>query len=355
MLYCHCILLFYTIAAKRQFVDQSTWLTLTQYAPHFSRSLTEYAPHIRHFLLRPTVPAFTVFAPVDAGCSVDEFSKGLGQSVDAVFRYHVASAISVEEGDGGEVVETGLEGQGRQVGEAVLCHLPIGHRQRVKVYWEGGVMRVFDGELPPAKVINVLECRDGGVIVLMDRTLFPPLVVPGSVKDGTPTKAILESILQFGIADYRTSPLTIFAPANYPSTPFLLDTHLSAHYVVPGVFYSEDFRDGLQLVTYSGTKLVFTDDGHDFMVNKIKIRFYDVPTSFGVVHVIEGPLVSIEVAGPEPETAVVKIVHQNGPIRTPHTISALSTPACFMLAGAVAVCMAFGYAAYRSRVVNYVI
>lgn len=335
--------------------DQTTWLTLTQYAPLFARALTEHAPHIRHFLLRPTEPSFTVFAPVDDGCSVQDFARGLGKSIDSVMRYHIASAPTDPElwrtgGLGGELLETGLEGTAEpKIGEPSLCHLPAGYRQRVKVYMDPtGVIKVFDGEQPPATALNIIECRDGGVVILLDRTLFPPLVVPGSVKEGTPTKAILESILQFGIADYRASPLTLFVPANHPSDPFLKNAHLSAHYVVPGVLFSEDFRDGLPLQTLSGVRLQLTDDGQDFYLNKSKILFYDVPTSFGVVHVIAEPLVPVGEDGNQ-ETVTAVNMAQNEPVRTLQPVSALSTPACLMLAGAVAVCIAIGYVAYRRR------
>lgn len=332
--------------------DLSARQILQQQAPKFLHAMSTYAPHIHTWLQSPD-SSFTIFAPMDSGCTLDEYAKGMdSKNMDAVFRYHLASGRLIL-GDGPDLLETALEGEAsdpNNIGVAnhqsstFSSYLPLGHRQRLKLFKQNGHQVVFDGELPPATVLNCISCVDG-LVVLISRTLMPPLIVPTSVSN-TPTKALLESIVQFGMADYRTTPLTLLVPVGTAmSEPFLKNAQLAGAHVCQGIHYSNDLHAGVILRTLTGNSISISDDGTNYYANGRKFIAYDVPTCFGVVHVLERDLVYNDVTASNSEQQVMVI--GSGAVRPQSSTFPTSTATCLMLAGAVAVCLAIGYAAWR--------
>ena len=350
-------------------VTDQSGLTVRQavakYAPKFHSALKQLAPHLDTWLQEPDAP-FTLLAPVDSGCEIVEYSgKMKADQVDQMLRYHIAvgrhSFTRLP-----ALLSTGLEGEGLSEDTPVdeitdsLCFLPMGVRQKIKVY-EGlqeesknQKIMVFDGELPPATLMNVISCKDG-VLALIDRTLFPPTVIPGSIRD-LPIEAVLQSLLKQDLADFRRHPLTLFLPQNDEQSPDVDDNmeSFSANHAVHGLVYSSLLVGGSNLKAISGMALTVTTsmDG-EFLINNRPVIVYDIPTSFGVVHIVDGPLF------PSPPVAVVKagqearkefsIFGKSEAVKPSGSTIMPSTPMVFMLAGAMALCIAVFYAAYRRR------
>jgi hypothetical protein len=208
---------------------------------------------------------------------------------------------------------------------------------------------VFDGELPPATILQVISCVDG-LVVLLNRTLFPPLIMPGSIANSTPVKALLESIVQSGI-DYRTTPLTLLLPASPAMSKEFRNNHkLAGAHACTGIYYSSDLHSGMVLHTLTSDPITITDDGQHFYASGVRLLFYDVPTSFGVVHILEHDLKNMDTSiSASWQENIAKNTRAYVVRSLPAAIGHYSTATCLMVAGGIAFCMAVGYVVYRKR------
>ena len=121
-------------------------------------------------------------------------------------------------------------------------------------------------------------------------------------------------------------PFTVFAPTNDAFVEFLgaegidagsLDIELLlpilTYHVVPGIYVASDIVNGLSLTTVQGEDMVFTVMGDTGMVNGETILHTNILANNGVVHVLDGVLIPMEVTAPVTmmEYSMPQAVEQN--------------------------------------------
>ena len=162
---------------------------------------------------------------------------------------------------------------------------------------------VFDGQFPDANVVRIKRAGDGGTIVLLTRHLFPPSAFPSAIAQDTAITAFLDALKVGDGAkvDYKRTDngMTMFVPLISGESDLMpLDVgraaSFAAAHTTDSVIFSGDFPDPeeapVQSLADGYTLAIYQAPDGGYTVNGKRIIMYDVPTSFGVVHVLEEPL-----------------------------------------------------------------
>jgi len=145
-------------------------------------------------------------------------------------------------------------------------------------------------------VLSDVECSNGVVHVIDRVLLFPGRTSVVATNAGL--DALVKAVASVGLVKVvdNTSSLTIFAPTDAafskvgPVDPSVL-TRVLEYHVVPAVAFSTDLKDGEQLPTVNGNKLVVQFDEDGVYINDAKVLIPNVLTANGVVHVIDTVLI----------------------------------------------------------------
>ncbi len=117
---------------------------------------------------------------------------------------------------------------------------------------------------------------------------------------------LVAAVKQAGLVETLsgTGPFTVFAPTNeaFAAVPkATLDglmkpemkadlTKILTYHVVPGAIIAADLKDGQELTTVQGGKLMVSVKNGKVMINGANVTIADVISSNGVTHVIDGVL-----------------------------------------------------------------
>ena len=168
--------------------------------------------------------------------------------------------------------------------QSAYTNLPHNHAQ-VLVIREGGL---FSGLLPLAEYTGVRRECSNGVIYMVNVMLIPPEPIPGGLT-GTPFAPMLK-LLSDLVRSNRG--LTMFVPNSRAYTRAVQQATelkiVKRHVVVGTPKYWGDFRKGFKMRAMDGVVLQITMVNGRPTVNGRAIIKGNIPTSFGVVHLIDG-------------------------------------------------------------------
>ncbi|AXT53012.1 fasciclin domain-containing protein [Aquimarina sp. BL5] len=247
---------------------------------------------------------FTVFAPTDeAFAALDEVPEL--EVLKQVLLYHVASGrfntpeLLVEE------MITTLQGED------------------VKVSLNENNEIVINDTV---KLLSANIGGSNGVIQIIDAVLIPPSFQPlpsiVEIAVATPELSTLVGALQAAnLVDTLNGegPFTVFAPTNdafdaldaIPQGDAL--TEVLLYHVAAGKFTAEDLLSGQTVTTVQGDEVTIQMiDGDVFLNGNIKVSIADIEASNGIVHVIDGVLLTpadlqsiVEIAVATPELSIL--------------------------------------------------
>jgi uncharacterized surface protein with fasciclin (FAS1) repeats len=240
---------------------------------------------------------FTVFAPTDEAFAalpagtVEELLKDPKGQLTQILLYHVVPNAAVLSGDLSDGMSVATA-QGAPVTISV---------QDGKVMVNG------------ANVVQADIQTKNGVIHVIDAVILPPseeaaeeAVAPGNIAEVAAAAGTFNTLLQAvqaaGLAETLAGegPFTVFAPTDdaFAAVPadqlqaLLADPEalkqVLLYHVVAGAVMSTDLTDGMEAATVQGApvKFMLHSDGAA-MVNDANIVAADIPTSNGVIHVID--------------------------------------------------------------------
>merc|ERR1712176_591736 len=163
-----------------------------------------------------------------------------------------------------------------------------------------------------SEVILTDVSASNGVIHAIDNVLLPSWVSHGIVDRAVGSSlltTLVDLVVSAGLTDTLSGegPFTVFAPTNDAFLEFLgegtdagsLDLNLVStiltYHVLPGIYSVSDIENGLSLTTVQGEDLSFSLMGNTAMVNGESVVSADILANNGIVHVIDGVLIPIEV------------------------------------------------------------
>ncbi len=183
-----------------------------------------------------------------------------------------------------------------------------------------------------AEVVLADVGASNGVIHAIDSVLIPSWAsntIVDRALDYTDLSTLVDLVAQANLVETLNGegPFTVFAPTNDAFVEFLgaegidsassLDIDLLlpilTYHVVPGIYAASDIVNGLSLTTVQGEDIVFTLMGDTGMVNGETILHTDILANNGVVHVLDGVLIPMEVTAPVTmmEYSMPQAVEQN--------------------------------------------
>lgn len=147
------------------------------------------------------------------------------------------------------------------------------------------------GVQPDAKILSEEPVvASNGLIYQTDVMLVPPIMTPEGL-EGTPYAGALEGLLD---KVYRRVGLTLFLPVSGGPWPTGTGEQMTSRHAVEGrPIYWGDLWDGLQMTAIDGSTLLVKLKGDQFIIGGRRIIRANIPTMFGVVHLVEGPLKSL--------------------------------------------------------------
>lgn len=154
-----------------------------------------------------------------------------------------------------------------------------------------------------------------GIVVSIDEVLFPPTLVEAAalIDDFS---LLVAAVIEAGLVEALSAegPFTLFAPNNEAFEALLLAlstdiegllaredlVQILLYHVVAGDVFSSDLLELLAegdvvVETLAGTDLVISLDGETILVNGIEVILADVKTANGVIHVLEGVLLPLDI------------------------------------------------------------
>jgi len=344
------------LQGKEELTGDESILTVAQNTKDLSNlvSLILFAdPSIADTLDSPG--RYTVFAPSNLSFQAlfDQFDVNAASlalldkqdgTLTTALKYHVIKGVyDIKDFSDGLILNT-LQGEsvilnlsddgdsGFTVNDATI--------QSSDILANNGVIHVIDGVLVPEELsgdeepeANVPDSSETGVSEPseesdVEETSSNSIVDVAQRTDDLSNLVSLIVVADPSIADVLSSPgnYTVFAPSNLSfqklfdnfdvdatalgvldDTTGILTTVLKYH-VVQGVYESSDIVDGLEVTTLQGEDVTLNlsdDSATGFAVNNIEILAADVFADNGVVHVINGVLVPIELAVEEESEAIV--------------------------------------------------
>jgi transforming growth factor-beta-induced protein len=184
--------------------------------------------------------------------------------------------------------------------DLVAGSLPTLSGGSVDVDLSGGVF--FDGQAVSAANVPA----SNGVVHVVDGLLLPSEGISdlptGTIVDvaiESDLNALVEAVVTAGLdevlsGDNDGNGFTVFAPldsafATLPESAVATEDVLLYH-VVPSIYFSSTLNDGEIIETLNGGSLTVTINDSGVFVNGFAVVTLDVPTTNGVVHVIDGVL-----------------------------------------------------------------
>ncbi|RZL60419.1 MAG: fasciclin domain-containing protein [Pedobacter sp.] len=147
--------------------------------------------------------------------------------------------------------------------------------------------------------------KEAGVMV-GGAMMVPSKNIVENAMGSTDHTTLVAAVKQAGLVETLsgTGPFTVFAPTNaaFAMVPkATLDglmkpemkadlTKILTYHVVPGALKAADLKDGQELTTVQGGKLMVSIKDGVVMINGAKVTIADVVSSNGVTHVIDGVL-----------------------------------------------------------------
>ncbi|KAK1758449.1 hypothetical protein QBC47DRAFT_358299 [Echria macrotheca] len=176
--------------------------------------------------------------------------------------------------------------------------------QRVEVALVNNTALVFSGYKQPAMVVTADVAFSGGVVHIISEVLTVP-ASPAQTAINTGLTSLAGALTMAGLADgiNGLSDVTIFAPSNdafkaIGSATGSLSTQalagiLAYHVLGNQVRFSTDLiaaGSPVSLATAQGTNLTLRRENGQLFVNSARVLIPDIPTTNGVVHVIDNVL-----------------------------------------------------------------
>ena len=245
---------------------------------------------------------FTLFAPtdqafIDAGIDLASFLTPEGkQTLSDILLYHVIS---------GNVPSSAVT-------ECMSADAANG--QPLSFTVDGGVM------VNGATVTIPDVATSNGVIHVIDKVLMPtdtPNDIPRTAQCTGEHNSLVSSVIQAGLLEtlQGDGPFTVFAPTDQAFTDAGIDlaafdtpeknetlSQILLYHVLEGEVPASNVTDCLSATTVNGNPLSFTV-GDSVMVNGANVTATDVPTSNGIIHVIDKVLQPTATPNDIPRTA----------------------------------------------------
>ena len=253
---------------------------------------------------------FTIFAPtdqafIDAGIDLAALDTPEGKAtLSNILLYHVVS---------GEVPAA-------NVSDCMSANAVNG--QPLSFTVTGGVM-VNDANVTLADVTT-----SNGIIHVIDKVLTPsdsPNDIPRTAQCTGVHNSLVSSVIQAGLLEtlQGDGPFTVFAPTDQAFADAGIDlaaldneegkaalTDILLYHVLDGEVPASAVTDCLSATTINGNPLSFTV-GDSVMVNGANVTATDVPTSNGIIHVIDKVLMPTATPNDIPRTAQCTGIHDS--------------------------------------------
>ena len=253
---------------------------------------------------------FTVFAPtdqafIDAGIDLASLDTPEGKvALSNILLYHVVS---------GNVPSSAVT-------ECMSANAVNG--QPLSFTVDGGVM------VNGANVTLADVATSNGVIHVIDKVLTPtdtPNDIPRTAQCTGVHNSLVSSVVQAGLLEtlQGDGPFTVFAPTDQAFADAGIDlaaldnqegkaalTDILLYHVLDGEVPASAVTDCLSATTINGNPLSFTV-GDSVMVNGANVTATDVPTSNGIIHVIDKVLMPTATPNDIPRTAQCTGIHDS--------------------------------------------
>ena len=253
---------------------------------------------------------FTIFAPtdqafIDAGIDLAALDTPEGKAtLSNILLYHVVS---------GEVPAA-------NVSDCMSANAVNG--QPLSFTVTGGVM------VNGANVTLADVATSNGVIHVIDKVLTPtdtPNDIPRTAQCTGVHNSLVSSVVQAGLLEtlQGDGPFTVFAPTDQAFADAGIDlaaldneegkaalTDILLYHVLDGEVPASAVTDCLSATTNNGNPLSFTV-GDSVMVNGANVTATDVPTSNGIIHVIDKVLMPTATPNDIPRTAQCTGIHDS--------------------------------------------
>ena len=253
---------------------------------------------------------FTVFAPtdqafIDAGIDLASLDTPEGKAaLSNILLYHVVS---------GNVPSSAVT-------ECMSADAVNG--QPLSFTVDGGVM------VNGANVTLADVATSNGVIHVIDKVLTPtdtPNDIPRTAQCTGVHNSLVSSVVQAGLLEtlQGDGPFTVFAPTDQAFADAGIDlaaldneegkaalTDILLYHVLDGEVPASAVTDCLSATTMNGNPLSFTV-GDSVMVNGANVTATDVPTSNGIIHVIDKVLMPTATPNDIPRTAQCTGIHDS--------------------------------------------
>ena len=245
---------------------------------------------------------FTLFAPtdqafIDAGIDLASFNTPEGkQTLSDILLYHVIS---------GNVPSSAV---------TECMNADAANGQPLSFTVDGGVM------VNGATVTIPDVATSNGVIHVIDKVLMPtdtPNDIPRTAQCTGEHNSLVSSVIQAELLEtlQGDGPFTVFAPTDQAFTDAGIDlaaldtpegktalSEILLYHVLEGEVPASNVTDCLSATTVNGNPLSFTV-GDSVMVNGANVTATDVPTSNGIIHVIDKVLQPTATPNDIPRTA----------------------------------------------------
>ena len=253
---------------------------------------------------------FTVFAPTDqaftdAGIDLADFATPEGKAtLSDILLYHVV----------------GADVPAANVTECMTADAANG--QPLSFTVNGGVM-VNDANVVLTDVIS-----SNGLIHVIDKVLMPtdtPKDIPRTAQCTTVHDSLVAAVIQAELLEtlQGDGPFTVFAPTDQAFADAGIDlanlntpegkatlADILLYHVVEADVPSANVSECMTATAANGQTLAFTVSG-GVMVNNANVTLADVPTSNGVIHVIDKVLTPTDTPNDLPRTAQCTTVHNS--------------------------------------------
>lgn len=279
-----CLLGSIACVKTEETVKKTLWQVISADSAFTSfKKIMESAPDVVESL-KDGDGEYTVFIPTN-GAVQDRGTLEDAKRMPTIARYHVVEGtVSIDELEDGDLhtLRTLLTDD-----RTPYSHMPLDSHQIIQVTNEG---KLSSGSIPLVSVTGKTVKCTNGIIHQVNSMMFPPFEEPHGMSD-TPYNKILNAVRS---SISSRDGLTIFLPSmkafTAASAKSSVERIARRHVVTGDIIYEEEFEDGVKAKTMDGTKIVVTMKSGKAYVNGVRIVKANIPTNFGIVHVIEGGL-----------------------------------------------------------------
>jgi transforming growth factor-beta-induced protein len=202
-----------------------------------------------------------------------------------------------------------------ELAKLLTCHLVSG-KMKASVLQDGEILTTLDGSKLRVSISNGIVLVEGamitgkdleasnGVVHVIDKVIMPakPLEKDLIAVASESAKTLSAAVSAAGLVSTLQSagPFTIFAPTDAAFAAIQKDvdklmlpenkaklSNILTYHVVPGKTLAAGLRDGQELITAQGGKLIVSMQDGKVKINGANVTATDIPASNGVIHVID--------------------------------------------------------------------